>query len=721
MTPPNTQEPRARVHRIVRLDYLVRVTTYPLYFLLYGLHLWPRDVSRWVWVLLVWHLLLWPYVARFLAARSEDSKAAEFRNLLVDSFFIGLAVPFSGFSLWPCATGFLGINAGNVLNGGVKFAARGLVLFIAGVLVATALAGFHPDVMAGTLPTQLLSIAVLLAFTTVVSNTTFRQSQNIVQINRQVRRQNVQIEEKGVQLEERSHQLEKALYAAESANAAKSNFLANMSHELRTPLNSIIGFANILLRNTAQNLRTQDIKYLSRISVNGSHLLTLINGVLDLSKIDARQMQLELTSVDIAALLREAMSEMEPQAELRDVELVAEVPAVATLHTDRSRLKQIVLNLLSNAVKFTHGGRITLRLLTDPRSGLPTRIDVIDTGIGIPADRLHAVFDPFQQEDETTSRQYGGTGLGLTITRSLAHLMGWRIEATSEVGVGSTFSVVMSRDPAAVSATRSTLEMQAVGEHEQAMMGLANAPLRVLIIDDEADARTILTNQLEELGCDVISAASADEGIALAQRVKPDLITLDIMMPRKNGWDALRELKAHADVRDIPVVVVSVVANEKRGRLLGAVDFIDKPVLRDSLMGAIRRNVGKMGPPRVLLVHDKHTDLRRYKELTDPDILSLEIAGNIADAREMMRLSPRPIDLVVLDLSEWDNATAEWISDHNNDPLSASIRIVVVLSEALIETLSEPYELGATFLRRGHRFAADLGAIVGELRERKAS
>ncbi|MEP7002827.1 MAG: ATP-binding protein, partial [bacterium] len=648
MTSPNTLELQLRVHRIVRLDYLVRLGTYPLYLVLYGLHMWPRSVSPMAWVVIIWQTLLWPHVAYFTAKRSPaDSKRAELRNLLADSFCIGLMVPFTAFSLWPSATGFLAVNAGNMLNGGWKFAARGLACFCAGVLLATAIVGFHPDVMAASLTTQLLSLLVLIAYSSAFTYVTYKQSQNMVLAGRQVRQQNAQIEEKGVLLEERSHQLETALHAAESANAAKSNFLANMSHELRTPLNSIIGFANILLRNTSQNLRTQDIKYLSRISVNGSHLLTLINGVLDLSKIDAKQMQLELTSVDIAALLREALSEMEPQAESREVELVADVPAVATLHTDRSRLKQIVLNLLSNAVKFTHSGRITLRLVTDPRSGMPARIDVIDTGIGIPADRLHAVFDPFQQEDETTSRQYGGTGLGLTITRSLAHLMGWRIEATSEVGVGSTFSVVMSRDPTAVAATRNTIEMQAVGAQAQAMMGLANAPLRVLIIDDEADARTILTNQLEELGCDVICAASADEGIALAQRVKPDLITLDIMMPRKNGWDALRELKANADVRDIPVVVVSVVANEKRGRLLGAVDFIDKPVMRDALIGAIRRNVGKMGPPRVLLVHDKLTDLRRYKELTDPDILSLEIAGNVADAREMMRLSPRPIDLVV--------------------------------------------------------------------------
>jgi signal transduction histidine kinase len=436
-----------RVHIIVRVDWVVRVTTFPLYLLLYGTHLGPRGASRWVWALFIWYLLIWPHIARFLATRSSDSKSAELRNLLIDSFFIGTAVPLTWFSLWPNAAGFLGIHAGNVLNGGVRQGAKGILLFILGVVLMTLAVGVHFEPLGASLLTQALSFAVVAAFTTVFTGYTWRQSRDVIQRGRQIRAQAAQIEEKGTLLEQRSVELEAALHAAEAANAAKGNFLANMSHELRTPLNSIIGFGNILKKNSAGALGPRELSYLERITANGAHLLMLINGVLDLSKIDAQQMQLDMTEVDVSALLRETIAELEPQAEARGIKLVADIPPMSPLLTDRSRLKQIVLNLVGNAIKFTHEGRVTVRAFAHPNTHLPVRIDVVDTGIGIAPERMEAIFHPFQQEDTTTTRRYGGTGLGLTITRSLAHLMGWEIQVQSDVGVGSTFSVLMQQAP----------------------------------------------------------------------------------------------------------------------------------------------------------------------------------------------------------------------------------------------------------------------------------
>ncbi|MEO7456786.1 MAG: ATP-binding protein [Gemmatimonadaceae bacterium] len=556
------ERPAMRVHRIVRIDWLVRVSTYPMYLLLYGLFIWPRHASWAVWLLFVWHLLIWPHVAFYVASRAVDTKRAELRNLLLDSFFIGMAVPLTSFSLWPNTAGFIGINTGNVLNGGARFALRGMFAFIAGVIVMGAITGFAMDPLGSSLLIQLLSIAVMVAFSTVFSHQMFAQSKNVIQYSRQIRTQNTQIEEK-------SRELEVALVASESANAAKGNFLANMSHELRTPLNSIIGFANILQRKGRSELKPKDATYLSRISANGSHLLTLINGVLDLSKIEAHQMHLELSDVDVSALLTECLDQMEPQAEAREVELLAELPTSAVLRTDRARLKQIILNLVGNAIKFTHRGRVTVRLHVDEQTGQPSRIDIVDSGIGIAPDRLGKIFDAFQQEDETTSRRYGGTGLGLTITRSLAHLMGWEIEVSSAVGIGSTFSVRIAR-AAPITPARPTYELRAyVGDGRQGTEGRSLRPFRVLVIEVDFDARALLQHQLEDFGCKVISAATAEEGLSLTLRVRPDLITVDLTSPRSR--EVLRVLRESAELSEVPIVAMSVAPHEKRRRILGAV------------------------------------------------------------------------------------------------------------------------------------------------------
>jgi signal transduction histidine kinase len=433
-----------RVHHIVKLGFIVRVSMYPVFLAVYGVHLYSRPaISPWILLFIVLHPFIWPHVARAVAIRSADSRRAELRNLLIDAFIIGCYVPLTGYSIWPNAAGLLSITVGNGSVGGGKFALRAMAVTIFGAVITGLIAPQAVELRGATLLTECLSVGTLLIYVFVIGLNSFDQSRKFVQANRQVSVQNVLFEKHGVILEERTQALEVALRSAEAANAAKGHFLANMSHELRTPLNAIIGFANILQRNRDGRLRPDEVTYLARIGANGSHLLTLINGILDLSKIDAGEMPLEIVSVDVSALIRDTLSELEPVASVRRVRLVAHVPPVAILDADRGRLKQVLFNLVGNAIKFTFDGSVTISIAVDPVTRAITRIDVTDTGVGISPERLDAVFEAFQQEDTTTARKYGGTGLGLTITRSLVELMGWHIRAASVVGKGSTFSVIV--------------------------------------------------------------------------------------------------------------------------------------------------------------------------------------------------------------------------------------------------------------------------------------
>jgi PAS domain S-box-containing protein len=517
---------------------------------------------------------------------------------------------------------------------------------------------------------------------------------------------------------------------AEAANKAKSDFLANMSHELRTPLNSVIGFTNILLKNKGGHFDDKDLGFLQRVLSNGKHLLALINEVLDLAKVEAGRMELVIEKADLAALCVETVQQLEGQAKTKEgqVKLLADVPSnVALVDTDSAKLKQVIINLVGNALKFTHEGSVTVRLELAPDGKTPVAIAVTDTGIGIPQDRLEAIFEAFQQAEAGTSRKYGGTGLGLALSRSICLLMGYDLIVDSELGKGSTFKIVLGeragrpvREPdgdeeapreaaaekalvggarAATADGRKPLASLGAGDASAVPSRAGLRDFRVLVVDDEKDSRVLIAHYLEEFGCEVLTAGGGEQGLALAREHRPDLITLDLIMPGMTGWEVLKRIKADPELRRIPVVVVSVVAGEGRGSLLGAVDLVTKPFEREDLLRVLWRHLGRRRGGRVLVMVDEAPLRARLTEfLASRGLVAVTPKPGTSLAAAVDSEAP---DAILLDFGANRRDRIEVLRRLRSNRLHAGLPTFVLADEAIDEPSREALsELSAVVVSR---------------------
>jgi signal transduction histidine kinase/CheY-like chemotaxis protein len=433
------------------------------------------------------------------------------------------------------------------------------------------------------------------------------------------------------EVEEKSRQLE-------MASQHKSQFVASMSHELRTPLNAIIGLTEMMVNNATRFGTEKAAEPLRRVHRAGTHLLGLINQVLDLSKIEAGKLELSPETVSLAPLLEDVIGTARQLAEQNKNRLVVESPEnLGTLTVDPMRLRQILLNLLSNACKFTKQGEVVLRVkrVADGRNWI--EIAVADTGIGMTPEQLAKLFEEFTQADSSTARQYGGTGLGLAITRKLARMMGGDVTAASEPGKGSVFTVRLPAS-AGSQASRST-------GSDGRRSPTADC---VLVIDDDATARELIADHLKAEGFSVVTAAGGVEGLKRAKELRPTAITLDVMMPDLDGWSVLAALRQDPELADIPVIMVTIVDEHRRGIALGAAGYLTKPIDRERLHRLVTRFRAAAPPTRVLLVEDDAVQRERMRGWLEGPQWAVREAANGREALD--RLQQGKPDVILLDL-----------------------------------------------------------------------
>ena len=375
---------------------------------------------------------------------------------------------------------------------------------------------------------------------------------------------------------------------AEASSRAKSQFLANMSHELRTPLSAVIGYSEMLEEEVAELAEPGIRRDLEKINANARHLLSLINDVLDLSKIEAGRMEVAAEAFDVRRLVDEAAATVQALVARKGNSLVVDAaPDLGRMHSDPVKLRQILFNLLSNAAKFTENGTITLwaaRLDSRDRIGLA----VTDTGIGMTVEQRDKLFRRFTQADSSTTRRFGGTGLGLAITRAFCRMLGGSISVESEPGRGSTFRVELPVD-VAIPLQPASAQPEGDEEVDVAHPRADDDRDLVVVIDDDANARDLLSRFLRREGFAVRTAADGETGIGLVRLLKPRAVLLDVMMPQMDGWTVLSKLKDDADLTDIPVIMITIVQERALGLSLGAADYLTKPVEWERLKSILDR------------------------------------------------------------------------------------------------------------------------------------
>lgn len=500
-----------------------------------------------------------------------------------------------------------------------------------------------------------------------------------------------------IEVFKRSQELQRLNRELLDANKAKSAFLANMSHELRTPLNAILGFTELLIDDPGRFDETASKRFLRQVHTSGVHLLALINDILDLSKVEAGQMELRLDTVQMSALMDELLASVEPLAAKKQIKLVADASPGLKLVADQGKLRQMILNLVSNAIKFTpEGGMVTIRALQLPDV---MEIAVSDTGIGISEADRGRIFQEFQQLGSGGTRQVQGTGLGLALTRRFANLHGGDVRLESELGKGSVFTISLPlRPPQDTTTDRSA------------------SPL-ILIVEDNPVAAELLTRIIERGGFRTEVARTGNEALAKARDLNPVAITLDMLLPELDGWEVLARLKRDETTSHIPVLVVSVANEPQLAMALGAFDYLVKPVRANDLLQRLSRfnfkRTSGRDEVRLLVVDDEQANRDLLVKVLETEGFTVIVAGG---GREGIGLAKTvEPDLILLDLAMPDVTGFDVVEALRGDESTQAIPIMVLTAKDLTE--ADKRQLSghvSTIMSRGSTATVDL---LGQLQQ----